>query len=80
METHLPDTFADLNSPEIIKDERCSIETLSSNRTVNSETDLADVIFANTRVKQHYKSAGVGGIFPALIQNGKAVLIPSLPS
>lgn len=63
--------------------ERCSIQTsIESSRT--EVPDIADEIFTTARVEkavrsfQPFKSAGVDGIYPALLQKGEAVLIPSL--
>lgn len=59
-----------------ITSEACSTE--------NHTPDIADEIFTFSRVVnavrsfQPYKSAGVDGIFPALLQSGEVVLIPSL--
>jgi hypothetical protein len=85
METHFPGSVLSVDSNDTISLEGEGCPSInSSESTKNTASDLADEIFTKARVEnairsfQPFKSAGVDGIFPALIQNGEAVLVPPL--
>ena len=85
METHFPGSIEKADSAISDLVEICSTQTSSwSARTENTVSDVADEIFTRTRVEsamrsfEPFKSASVDGIFPALLQKGEAILIPSL--
>lgn len=84
METHFPGSVVKVDSANSEGRSRSMQTSETSNRVDNTALELVDEIFTRARVEnavrsfQPFKSAGVDGIIPAMLQNGEAILIPSL--